>query len=161
MASRNCERTASPCATCPWLRENHGKVNPADPSWYTLANAKRLWNGIRQGEAMICHATDPESADYGGKGAKPGHERMCVGMLVLVARTFKMLGTTKPAEYKKGAGGKMRMTPRGILAWIERFTFRGSAIGTPKDVMPVSYDGAAAARCGVPWPDDVLNANDS
>ncbi len=47
------------CAACPWRTTNHGRRHP--DGWYTKANLKRLWAGLRTGEAtgMTCHPTDP------------------------------------------------------------------------------------------------------
>ena len=49
----------SPCQACPWRVENHGKRHP--DGWYTKANLRRLWSGIRRGEEMSCHPTDPSN----------------------------------------------------------------------------------------------------
>lgn len=49
--------TAGPCAQCPWRTSNQGKRHP--DGWYTKANLRRLWAGLRRGERMTCHPTDP------------------------------------------------------------------------------------------------------
>ena len=150
---------AAPCATCPWRRENHGK--PHEDGWYDPDNLKRLWNGLREGEAMICHATDPKAVEYGGtKEVAPGHERMCVGALALVQRHTHALeavlkenpncGKKMYPLYKKKAG-RTAMTQHGFIAHAERIVFSAFS-PTP---MPKTL-----TDCGtidVPWPDPIVN----
>lgn len=91
---------AAPCKTCPFRTANFGRPNPPgyspeefakhDPGsefhdWFSLKNLTRLWrDGVSKGEVLICHATDPDAARYGGVTAKPGSERPCVGAIILV-----------------------------------------------------------------------------
>ena len=146
----SCGSTA--CGTCPWLRSNHGKKHSA--GWYTKTNLRRLWGGMRQGENMICHATDPNSITYGGdKLVQPGHERPCVGALVLVKHSFNRLEELKSLkDYKTGVG--QRMSKGGMVRWAERIMFAGTAMGGPELLMPNMQQDV-----GVPWQDDVLNLN--
>lgn len=127
-----------PCATCPWLRVNHGKPNPPTHDrlkleaahagekvydWYSPANLRRLWDGIRQGEQMICHATDPKAADYGGKNAKAGKECSCVGTLILLKRHLDILNESSSfADYRKRAG-RGALTKLGLGVWVNRILF--------------------------------------
>jgi hypothetical protein len=143
---------AQPCATCPWLIRNHGIPHPTH--WYAAKNLRRLWSGIRRGEGMICHSTDPDATSYGAlKNAAEGNERMCIGSLVLVARTFERLNKSSPSQYHDGLGP--RMTRRGIARWVERFLFRATPLGHSSRVMPTQY--RIPDPVGVPWPDDILN----
>jgi hypothetical protein len=78
------------CATCPWRTANHGKPHPA--KWYSIANLRRLWNGLRTAKApgMICHSTDPKNVEYGGDApVKPGHEMECGGALYLLIQNIE------------------------------------------------------------------------
>lgn len=79
------------CQACPWRLENQGKR--VTGGWYSKANLKRLWNGLRRGERMSCHPTDPRMADEVGPasfrpapdGTKP---KECTGALIVVHREF-------------------------------------------------------------------------
>lgn len=154
---------ASPCATCPWRRENHGK--PHADGWYDPKNLRRLWNGIRQGEQMICHATDPESIDYGGdREVSPGHERICVGALALVQAHVEVIEKiakglpegqrTLWRDYRKVASvPNLRMTMRGVHAHAERIIFGGVFGG-----VPVPRTLTDCGTISVPWSDPILNA---
>lgn len=109
--------------------------------WYSKKNLMRLWNGLRRGEAMVCHATDPQANDYGGKPAPKGHDRLCVGQLILIHRHLKLLERTASfAAYRNGAG-KYPLTKEGLGRWVERILFgglngqvmRGDGIALPFD----------------------------
>ena len=104
------------CATCPWRREHHGKPHPA--GWYTLANLRRLWNGIRSGAApgMVCHSTDPASAQYGSTKPVPetATPRECGGALALMYRETKRLGDA--ASYKEYRAGRKFPMSRPALS---------------------------------------------
>ena len=106
------------CETCPWLTRNHGRRHAAH--WYTKANLRALWTGLRTGRApgMICHASDPESRDYGGKGEiKPGHERECAGALTLMIVNINALSAGQPQPFLPPL---MRCV---IARMVERFLF--------------------------------------
>lgn len=143
---------ARPCATCPWLRPNFGK--PHKMKWYTPANARRLWNGIRTGKTlgMMCHATDPASVEYGGdKTIDPGHERLCVGGLMLVMRSLKALEAADGIKaYRQGIG--LRMTRPAMAEWVWAIATKNTPMGP---ALPASV--ANLASIGVPWEDDILN----
>lgn len=141
---------ASVCSTCPWLKANHGKPNPPGVvearkragddeqiyDWYSTENALRLWGGIKTGEVMLCHSTDSTASTYGGKDAKPGNERVCAGMMILVMRNLNQFGKSpKIQDYNRWAG-KHRMTRGGIAAWVERIIFNGASRILPKSVVP-------------------------
>lgn len=89
------------CATCPWLTGNHRKKHPA--GWYNVGNLRRLWNGLRTGKApgMICHSSDPNSPEYGGKGdIKPGQEHECAGALTLIFANVNAFGENQPQPFQ-------------------------------------------------------------
>jgi hypothetical protein len=102
------------CETCPFLLKNHGKPNPTKLkhcgenvifNWYSTGNLRRLWNGLRTLKApgMICHSTDPNSKDYGGKGdVKPGHERQCGGAMVLIISNMNAVSAGRPQQFLPG-----------------------------------------------------------
>lgn len=76
------------CGQCPWRKRNQGTKHPG--GWYGAANLKRLWSGLRAGERMTCHPTDPDN-DIESCGCHepppPGTPtRECAGALVLVQR---------------------------------------------------------------------------
>lgn len=150
---------ASACATCPWRRTNQtaeaiAKSPRAEGErwkWYDPRNLRRLWfKGARNGHPMICHATDPDSSEYGGKGCKPGHERHCVGMLILVARGFEEVNERARAG---SLGRKFGVFTRaGCVQWVERLMFN-----MHPDRMPTAYEPAQAREIRVPWEDAILN----
>lgn len=146
------EAPARPCATCPWRKANFGK--PHAEKWYTIANAKRLWSGIRTGKTMgmMCHSTDPENVEYGGdKIVAPGHERLCIGALMLVMRSMNALQARDGfTHYRQGVG--QRMTRGAMAEWVWALAVKNTPIGLP---LPASV--ANLAGVGVPWADDVLN----
>lgn len=102
----------SPCAACPWRTANQGRRHP--DGWYTKANLRRLWAGLRRGERMTCHPTDPDNPTPPGvAGPAEGHPtRECAGALVLVQREAQRLGELVEA------GGNLadyrRDHPRGL-----------------------------------------------
>lgn len=94
-----------PCADCPWRVENL-KRKPDPHKFYTLANLRRLWKGLRNGERMTCHPTDPHMAEYEGlektADRKTTHE--CTGATILVQREimrFQECAEEADAEGKK------------------------------------------------------------
>jgi hypothetical protein len=89
------------CATCPFLIANHGKPHPA--KWYSRGNIRRLWNGLRTGDApgMICHSSDHNNAEYGGKGnVKPGVEQDCAGALLLLYQNANAVAAGRPQPFQ-------------------------------------------------------------
>jgi hypothetical protein len=176
------KKCSSPCATCPFLKSNFGKPSPEgfDPrrataqhgrrfyDWYSLENLRRLWNGgIRKGEVMICHATDPGAEVYGGKSAAPGNERPCLGSIAVVIRHLKFIeGLIKegrqPNEWPKlyrAAAGPYPLTKAGMFAWAMMVnTGRTDLLGGMP--IPESLPAAAVEACGVPWLDRIAGERD-
>jgi hypothetical protein len=105
------------CAACPWRTANHRK--PHAEGYYTDANRRRLWSGLRTGEApgMTCHPTDP--ANQPTKESQ--RTRECTGAWVLLLRESKACedilraGGTY-ADYKRGR--KLPMTREGLFAMM-------------------------------------------
>jgi hypothetical protein len=146
-------KTHYPCESCPWHVKNFNKPTPnpetAELTWYSTGNLKRLWEGLRHGERMICHDSDPKSKTYGNsKDINAGHERDCVGGLILVMRSIRRLEQVPFKEYRKGKG--KRMTRDGAAQWC--WTIATDA-RLPRAV-------AEKQTVGVPWEDDLLNDSD-
>lgn len=118
------------CKTCPFLAINAGKPNPNgwqpeddQHDWYSDKNLKRLWEGIRRGEVMICHSSDPNADSYGGNASKPGSERPCTGAVLLTMLHMNRYGelldkskSTAYREYQKLTGKPI--TKRGMEAHL-------------------------------------------
>jgi hypothetical protein len=111
--------TAEPCKACPWRIDNHGKRHP--DGWYTKANRTRLWSGLRRGEQMSCHPTDPrnpvsERAQKVGYSPAPdaSQVRRCAGGEILQQRELQLISDMKgdvPAYREARPGG---LTKDGI-----------------------------------------------
>ncbi|MCM0619801.1 hypothetical protein [Nocardioides bruguierae] len=110
------EATKSPCQACPWLTANQGKHTP--DGWYTKANLRRLWAGLRTGEApgMTCHPTDPDNpvSEAGiAAGLKAAPEgavtRECAGSIILQQREVDLFQRVDGdfATYRSGRPGAM------------------------------------------------------
>jgi hypothetical protein len=112
-----------PCAQCPWrtrnqtCRDRHG--------FYSLENLRRLWDGLRDGERMACHPTDPEMAEFAGyeKTATRERTRECAGALVLIQRELHRVQAATRTSRRGGAlaryakaVGERAMTREGIAA---------------------------------------------
>jgi hypothetical protein len=177
--------TATPCATCPFLRGNFGRPNPEgyDPkraeaenpgqrfyNWYSEENLRRLWLGIRGGEALICHATDAGAYCYGGKPAAPGCERPCTGALAVILLHLKFVesfvhanpAATPAATMRayRAAAGRFPMSREGLFAWtlqINSGRAGGNLLGVGGLVIPASVSSETVAACGVPWLDSIVN----
>jgi len=68
--------TRTPCDSCPFRKKNHFQPNPEwmipgdIQNWYDEANLRRCWDGVRSGEMMNCHSTDPEQSSRVPEGTK-------------------------------------------------------------------------------------------
>lgn len=102
-----------PCAACPWRTANHRKPHP--DGWYSDANRRRLWSGLRTGEApgMTCHPTDPENQPVGDKTVT----KECAGAWLIIARECAALNEAQSiAEYRRGR--KLAMTREGLAVAV-------------------------------------------
>jgi len=125
-----------PCSSCPWRLANQDS-KPDPHGFYTKANLKRLWGGLRQGVRMSCHPTDPRMSTFAGYEALADrnvtHE--CAGALTLQQRElmkFQEISTANPKgptlktykkTYPKG------MTREGLVSLVERSVFGGTTLG--------------------------------
>jgi hypothetical protein len=123
---------AAACLPCPWRQSNRGKRHP--DGWYTKANLRRLWAGLRRGEAMSCHPTDPgnpvsERAAAAGYRPAPAQAavRECVGAQVLVQREMHLAQHSSSLRAYRAArpGG---LTKAGIAQTATRLIFGGTAL---------------------------------
>lgn len=110
------------CSHCPWRIGNQGKRTT--DGFYSKSNLTRLWNGMKQGEAMSCHPTDPRMNEFESaprvKDTAQTHE--CAGATILVQRewmTFQAISQANPDRdpyriYRALDGP--RMTRDGLFA---------------------------------------------
>lgn len=130
----------TPCAQCPWRRENQGKKHKH--GFYTKANLRRLWNQIRDGGApQSCHLTDPSHPDHVSAGAKPAATAQeCPGAVIVVLREVKQMATENNVieaprieQYLRDRK-KHGLKKSGIQYWVvQRIAFGGvPLIGSPK-----------------------------
>jgi hypothetical protein len=130
-----------PCRACPWRVSNQGTRHP--DGWYTARNLARLWGGLRNGEDMSCHPTDPdnpvsERAAAAGYRPAPGdaRKRECVGAAILKQREFMLLQEVHDADLRAYRAARPRgLTRGGLLVLLERALFGGTPLSGP--VMPL------------------------
>lgn len=126
----------TPCAACPWRTANHGrrsmKVSGVEVGgWYTKANRRRLWSGLRRGEMMTCHPTDPRNPVLPGKRPAPENTttRECAGAHLLLQREMDIaqrLVHVDPAGNAVAAYRRLRprgLTRDGLRAYMHRLVF--------------------------------------
>ncbi len=129
------DKTLRVCETCPFLIKNHRKPHAA--KWYNVGNLRRLWNGLRTGNApgMVCHSKDPASIFYGGSGdVKPGKEQECAGALLLILVNMNAVGADKPQPFTPP------LTKAVIRSYAARYIF--GAIPSVED---------RSKDVGLPW----------
>lgn len=125
-----------PCSSCPWRFANQDS-KPDPHGFYTSANRRRLWAGLRQGVQMTCHPTDPRMAGFAGYESLADrnvtHE--CAGALTLQQRELMKFQDISAADpkgptlktYKKQH--PKGMTRDGLVSLVERSVFGGTSIG--------------------------------
>lgn len=146
-----------PCGSCPWLTANHGRPHP--DGWYTKKNRIRLWVGLRHGESMSCHLTDPNNPVPDGTKPVPDgtttHE--CAGALILQQREIMKMQSMPgiPSTYfKKNRKG---MTLRAIAHLVERALFQPKLVSTPNLNEPVSHEPLGEWNAEAVWADIEAN----
>lgn len=130
------------CAHCPWRVSNQGKRHPGH--WYTLANLRRLWTGLRTGEApgMTCHPTDPNNPVPEGCPSVPegAETRECTGALLLVTRELKLLEKLDVKPYLKQRG-RIGLSRDGLVHWVMgRCKLGGTIMGTGAKIPLIDED---------------------
>jgi hypothetical protein len=177
MSNNKCDK---PCGTCPWLKQNHNKPNPANleqlkqdqpdfdwEDWYSEKNLARLWKGtVKTATPMVCHSHDPNASTYGGKDAKVIEPKLCVGQLIAVFKHIKyqekllnkgISGKNLHTLYKQKAG-KYPMKKDEVGAWVMMFAMgRADFGGQP---FPRVIDGDSAKQVAVHWKDEIINEAD-
>lgn len=105
---------AHPCSSCPWRTANHGKAHAH--GWFTKANRTRLWAGIRRGERMTCHRTDPENVVPDDQAMVPEGTPVaeCAGAQVLVQRELGLVQSAMQADPERGFATYRRQRPGGL-----------------------------------------------
>lgn len=122
------------CETCPWLIKNHGKRKPV--GWYSKRNLRRLWTGLRTGDApgMICHSTDPDADGYGGHAnIKPGRTSECGGAITLILMNMNAIAEGKPQPIQSPLRRNViaRFVERFLIGQAPEVEDRSSEIGVP------------------------------
>lgn len=148
-----------PCSECPWLTSNHGKLHAH--GWYTDKNRNRLWSGLRRGDPMSCHRTDPDNVvPEGGKQVPDDTQvRECIGAVVLQQREFMRFQSVSKkcadertsvvfSVYRKRHPGGMTLP--GLRVLLERGLFGGTVIGGPALPRPDLAE-AVSHKPLVPW----------
>ena len=126
------------CSTCPFLEKM--KDHPGEKPMRTM------WSGLRHGQPMICHSTDPDAHQYNlPNNAQQGNERMCVGALTYIyehVSEFEQLldhykDNTNKAYKAYALKYKKPMLLKGLFEWAFALaTGRTALIGGL--VLPVS-----------------------
>jgi hypothetical protein len=123
-----------------------------------------LWSGLRRGEDMTCHPTDPDNpveAEWLAKGVKRAPDGAttteCTGALILKQREWMRLQACverrgdDPAAAKAGWADYRAAHPRGltrdgIACFMSRVLFSGTLLASGPDVARpnLNEDGIAA-----------------
>lgn len=151
--------TGTPCAQCPWRTSNQGKRHPG--GWYTKANLRRLWVGMRRGEAMTCHPTDPNNPVP--DGVKPAPENAqtieCAGALILQQRELRRFEAIC-RELPEGDTGALKLyrkahprglTREGLILMAQRIMFGGTPLSTRPSMPFTDLDQPVGHPDLVPW----------
>lgn len=135
-----------PCSACPWRLSNQGQPHPHD--FYTAANLRRLWQGLRSGDApgMTCHPTDARMAEFEGyeDTADRDEAHECQGALVLVMReVMRFQAITIAVDIEKEQGATLRrdealrryraespkgLTREGLGEWVWALMMQGTPL---------------------------------
>lgn len=127
----------TPCAQCPWRKSNCGKkvtTGEMPYGWYSEKNLRRLWSGLRTGEApgMTCHPTDSDNPTPNGrKPTSDGVEKHeCAGALLLIQRELSLVEKDLKGYLK--ARSRLGLTKTGIAWWgVSRGSLAGTYFGGP------------------------------
>lgn len=113
------------CSRCPWRLANQGQPHPH--GFYSKVNLRRLWGGLKDGERMTCHPTDPRMCEFEGYEHQAGKPvtRECAGALTLIQRElYLFMAAAKQAtaagdtsalkRYRAERVRGQAMTPAGL-----------------------------------------------
>ena len=145
-----------PCVDCPWLIANAGRRNGV--GWYSKRNLAMLWAGLRRGERMTCHPTDPDNppSPVTGRQAPEGATTLeCRGALILVQREVQRAGDILKAggtfaDYRRAH--PRGLTRKGMAAHLAAIVFGGiPVVGGPEMARPNLNDASVAYAKLEPW----------
>ena len=102
--------------------------SPVGQDWYSEKNLLRLWQGIREGEVLLCHPSDPYADDYDMpvRNKDANKARACTGMLHIIFNHVKEFEHLLLNVHNEDLAAAMKayrdnhrhpMTERGILNW--------------------------------------------
>lgn len=128
------DQRSEPCRGCPWRTSNHGKRHP--DGWYTAANRRRLWAGMRRGEDMSCHPTDSDNPvsdraqDAGYRAAPDGAEvKECIGAHILRQREVMIFQDDYGCDIRAYRRARPKgLTREGLAAVVMRAAFGGAPL---------------------------------
>lgn len=166
------------CALCPWRISNQGTPHPH--GFYDKANIKRLWDGIRRGDApgMSCHPTDPRMAEFEGyeETAERTRTHECMGSWVMVAREMERFqaickavereqqdgATFRSGEalrrYRAATSGKA-MTREGLAEWAWRIAVVMPGQARLQPTIEAMNDHDIGTHLTLAWDPAILEAN--
>jgi hypothetical protein len=155
-----------PCAQCPWRTRNQTRVDRH--GFYSLANLQRLWEGLRDGERMACHPTDPAMAEFTGyeQTASRRQTHECAGALVLIHRELHRLHTatkqTAPGDalaLYRDTVGELALTSKGIASHAFALLAGRPPLCGGVEVRRVDLTDADSAMPGLPgWGESPLDS---
>jgi len=137
------------CDQCPWRKVNQSKRHKF--GFFTQANLKRLWNGLRKGNPMSCHKTDTGHPDHVACGAKGDKPKECAGSIIVIRQELQMIANWNDntvtddgiIEYKKRFK-QSRITVVGFMYWVfERIQMAGVPIIGGKKLPEVDHSDEA------------------
>ena len=131
----------SVCGGCPFRASNHGKRAPK--GWYSRANLLRLWQGVSEGERLVC----AELRTAQGRAAK--HE--CAGALYLVLRHLE---AAKHGTLHRAA---IPLSTAGLARWRSRLV--PTPLGRRSEAAAPPFYLSSSKELGVPWDCPVTNAS--
>jgi len=156
-AARPCDDRKA-CPPCPWRLSNRGKPHPDD--WYAPENLERLWQGVRDGEPMSCHPTDPsnpvtpEAQAAGYRPAPAGAKRLeCIGAVVAAQRELQILDTIFEGDYRAYRRARPAgLTKVGAGEIVSRLMFGHTPLAVSMPRPDLNHPDLGGVD-GLDWPD--------
>jgi hypothetical protein len=139
------------------------EMGPEALEWYSPDNLRRVWDGLRDGEAMTCHQTDLQ-AKFVHQG-EPETPSMCMGAFAVQAAHLQYFSTVVDMDstpkkramkiYQKKAG-EMPMTEDGLTGIAMGIhvgvTSLLGGLRVPREIDLQWYDDLS-----VPWTDPAID----